>query len=346
MPNDVGKVVQYKERILSFIESKGPSLPIQIAHAINVSTLFASAFLSELYSDQKIKASNMRVGSSALYYLSGQEAQLENFVQYLNQREREAFSLLKKEKTLQDLQQTPVIRVALRAIKDFAVPIKVRDGQESILFWKYFTISNEEFVKLIREVVSPPKIEEKPFVTANEPTVLVQQVAVKEVVTEKKIEEEPLIKKSTKESQSQQAVKDSLSLQMGTNENNHSKLSGIKPIWSNKKSPVIMQENEFSQNIKRYLNSKGIEISEIIDSKKKEFVAKVRADNLFGKQEYYFVAKDKKNISDNDFAMAFHKAQSEKMPCLFISYGNVNSKGKEYISLWGNLIKFEKINIV
>ena len=38
-----------------------------------------------------------------------------------------------------------------------------------------------------------------------------------------------------KESQSQQAVGYSLSLQMGTNENNRSKLLGIKPIWSNKK---------------------------------------------------------------------------------------------------------------
>ncbi|MDO8517400.1 MAG: arginine--tRNA ligase [Nanoarchaeota archaeon] len=40
--------------------------------------------------------------------------------------------------------------------------------------------------------------------------------------------------KANKESQSQQAERDSLSLQMGTNKNNHNKLQSIKPICSNK----------------------------------------------------------------------------------------------------------------
>ena len=41
-----------------------------------------------------------------------------------------------------------------------------------------------------------------------------------------------------KESSSQQARGYSLSLQIGTNANNHSKLEGIKPIWSNKKADM------------------------------------------------------------------------------------------------------------
>ncbi len=138
-----------KERILSTMRLRGPILPVQVAKEINFSPLFASAFLSELKDESKIKISNMRVGSSPLYYLPGQEGMLEKFVPYLNQREKEAFAKLKQEKILEDSEQDPVVRVALRAIKDFAVPVQVRVGSEMKLFWKYFVLPDEEFESLV-----------------------------------------------------------------------------------------------------------------------------------------------------------------------------------------------------
>ena len=85
--NEMGRLINQKDKLLSTLRIRGPSLPVQIAKAIGVSPLFASAFLSELKSEDKLKISNMRVGSSPLYYLQGQENMLENFSQYLNNRE-------------------------------------------------------------------------------------------------------------------------------------------------------------------------------------------------------------------------------------------------------------------
>ena len=51
-------------------------MSIQISKWIGVSSLFAGAFLSDLYAEKKVKMSNMKVGSSSLYYLDGQEASL------------------------------------------------------------------------------------------------------------------------------------------------------------------------------------------------------------------------------------------------------------------------------
>ena len=146
---EVEKLNTSKERILSTMRSRGPVLPVQVAKEINFSPLFASAFLSELKDEGKIKISNMRVGSSPLYYLPGQEGMLEKFVPYLNQREKEAFAKLKQEKILEDSAQDPIVRVALRAIKDFALPIQVRVGSEMKLFWKYFVLPDEEFERLV-----------------------------------------------------------------------------------------------------------------------------------------------------------------------------------------------------
>ena len=55
------------------------------------------------------------------------------------------------------------------------------------------------------------------------------------------------------------------------------------------------------------------------------------------------IAKDKKNVSDNDLTVALQKAQSEKMPAIVMSLKELNKKGKEYVSQWGNLVKFEKM---
>lgn len=126
---------QIKEKIVFTIKRRGPCLPVHIASEIQTSILFASAFLSELFSEKKIKMSHMRVGSSPLYFISGQEYLLENFSQHLRSKEKDAFNLLKEKKFLIDSKQEPAIRVALRSIRDFATPFK--ENEEII--WKYHT---------------------------------------------------------------------------------------------------------------------------------------------------------------------------------------------------------------
>ena len=89
---------QLKQNIISIIQNKGPSLPIHIAKGTGLSMLFASAFLSELLSEKRIKISHLRVGSSPIYYLSGQEPQLERYSNNLKSKEKDAFILLKEKK--------------------------------------------------------------------------------------------------------------------------------------------------------------------------------------------------------------------------------------------------------
>ena len=303
---DLKSAGQSKEKILSVMRLRGPSLPVQVAKAAGSSPLFASAFLSELKSEGKVKISNMRVGSSPLYYLSGQEELLENFYQYLNHREKEAFSLLKQEKILDDEKQEPVVRVALRAIKDFAIPVRVKINGDSKLFWKFFSVSDSEVggilsgEKSVGEIVVPP-VQEKS----------------EEVVSDKTEEIEKEMESRIPES-----------------------LKGVE-----KKIRKKLQETEFGKNVREYLLAKDIEILEILAERKKDFEAKVRIDTLFGKQIYYLVAKDKRSFTDNDLAVALKKAQFEKLPALGMSSGELHRKGKEYLREWGNLVKFERMSL-
>ena len=135
---DLEKLNANKEKIINIIKESGPSYPGKISKETQLSPLFASAFLAELVSERKLKISNMKIGGSPIYHLVGQETNLENFIEHLNHKEREAFHLLKDSQVLEDSQQTPAMRVALRKIKDFAKPLNVKINEESKLFWKFF----------------------------------------------------------------------------------------------------------------------------------------------------------------------------------------------------------------
>ena len=76
--------------------------------------------------------------------------QLENFIDNLSGVEKTAYLKLKQEKILQDDLQEPAIRVALRSIKDFAIPFKFQEN----LYWKYFTIQTSEIQFLLKPQAS------------------------------------------------------------------------------------------------------------------------------------------------------------------------------------------------
>lgn len=187
---DMQKVLETKNRIISTIKQRGPELPVRVASAIGQSNLFTAAFMAELVSEQKLKLSSMKVGGSPLYYIEGQEEQLQKYTEYLNHKEKEAFKLLKEKEILQDSEQEPAIRVALRSIKDFAVPLKILDKSEEKIFWKLHTIQNDKAKEIIENLISPKEKQDK------KPEVKEEVKQDEKVETEK--EEEKIEKKEAK----------------------------------------------------------------------------------------------------------------------------------------------------
>lgn len=148
-------VLREKPRIVNLLKMKGPCVAPAIAKELNLNSFLASALLSELIHDNLIKTSALRVGGGPLYYIAGQEEMIENFIQHLPSKEREAFQLLKKEQVLEDSKMEPAIRVALRMIKDFAVPLKVALDSSEKIFWRFHTFGQEEAQKRIGFILSP-----------------------------------------------------------------------------------------------------------------------------------------------------------------------------------------------
>jgi len=139
------------EKIVSFIKTNGPSLPIQIAKVIEKDTFYAGAILSDLLAKKALRITTAKIGGSPLYYLPEQQAQLSKLYDHLPLREKEAYDFLKEKKVLKDAELQPAIRVALQMLKDFAVPFE----HNNIRIWRWHLTTEQE----IKDMLEPKKPE-------------------------------------------------------------------------------------------------------------------------------------------------------------------------------------------
>ena len=237
---------EIKEKIISILRRNGPGLPVHIARGIESNTLFTSAFLSELASEKRIKISYMKVGNSPLYYLSGQEQLLEKFSHHLKSREKEAFTLLKGKKIIKDSEQEPAIRIALREIKDFAIPFK----KDEEIFCRYFAIPITEF----KMVEKPKKIEQKKA----EKTLGIFDTSEKEET--KRTQKKKISKTSQKERNFFNKVKEFLS----------EKSIGLMDIISFSRNEILLRvKDSGGEKIVVAYNKKRLSDNDIIKAEKK-----------------------------------------------------------------------------
>ena len=185
------KALETRERIVEIVKQKGPVLPVHISKEIGSDILMASAHLAELTASKRLKISTIKVGGSPLYYLQGQEEMLQKFIGSMNDKEKKAFDLLSQSKILRDAEQEPVVRVALREIKDFAIPLNVTHNNNKEMFWKWYLANNEEAEGLIKQklqILEKPierKVEQETIKRQEEKPIQLTQKQTKEKTTKK-----------------------------------------------------------------------------------------------------------------------------------------------------------------
>ncbi|MDP3766085.1 MAG: hypothetical protein Q8R04_06250 [Nanoarchaeota archaeon] len=298
--------METRDKILEVVKAKGPVLPVQISKEIGTNILMASAHLAELTASNRLKISTIKVGGSPLYYLSGQESMLQKFTSNMNDKEKKAFDLLQQNKILRDSEQEPVIRVALREIKDFAVPLNVTHNNNTEIFWKWYLTPNEEAEQLIKQKL---QILEKPIEKKIEEKIQKEEI-------KQKIEEKPQpAQKQLKEKQKE----------------------------TRKYKPRDKEDN-FLKDVTKFFEKNKISIisSEII-KKNSEIDFIVEIPSVVGNLQYYCKARNKKRISDSDLSSAYVKGQFKKLPILVISTGDLSSKAQEMLAKELNNITFKKI---
>ena len=344
---------QIKEKILSILKIRGPLLPIYIANEIEMTMLFASAFLSELFSDKKIKMSYMKVGSSPLYFLPGQESQLEKYSNYLKSKEKDAFILIREKRILKDSEQEPAIRVALRQIRDFAIPL--RKNNET--YWRYFTIPESEFREEQKPIEEHEYIEPKPKVFDTKEREISEKIIkdIKiediEILRQEKERLEKIIKeksdkseevpeeKSEKEEKLEEIIKEKSDKPEIKEEPKKVQKKTISKKKAIPKKTLQKNNEKFFNQVKDFLSRESTEILNIEGFGKDEIFLRIKSKG----DEKLLVAYNKKKIGENEIIKANKKALELDLKYIILGMGETGKKLSSLIESIRNLEKIEKM---
>ncbi|MEK6891195.1 MAG: hypothetical protein AABX03_03580 [Nanoarchaeota archaeon] len=342
----------HKRKIMEFMALKGPSLPIHISSYLKIDTLLSGAFLSDLLSDKELKISNMRVGNSPVYFIPGQESQLEKFANYLGGKEKEAFYLLKEHKVLDDILILPAIRVALRSIKDFSFPFE-HNGK---LYWKYLGLNDNGTKEIIecggaRFSQLPQgyqKVNTQNSQSINQPIQQVQQMPVEQPKIELGNDTNSALTEDRKEIILLNEIKKIEPIFESPINQVNNEIATVKeeiPIVKEiiPRKPRVVKDSEFNIKVKEFLNKEGIELVNVVKKGKKEFIGLVKVSNNDIKTEYLCIAKEKRSISDKELMKQLQIGQRKNLPVIFVTSGEASKKAVEWLDYLGNLIIYKKM---
>jgi hypothetical protein len=142
------------EDVLTVIKRIGPCQPSDIKKHIEGSdTMMIGALISSLIGKGDVLVTKTKKGGSPFYYTQEQTPQLVKVAQYLNEKDLRAYKMLQESKVLRDYDLTPLTRVCLRNIPDFAKKIEALVDNTPEIFWRYFLVPEQETPPMIKKIL-------------------------------------------------------------------------------------------------------------------------------------------------------------------------------------------------
>lgn len=321
------------EQVFSIIQEHGPILPVDIVKKIGGNTILTGALISDLVRKDKVKVTkNIRVGSSPLYYVSGQEEKLEKYLHLLSESERRAVDILKKNGVIFENEVPELYRIGLMNASDFSIPLNIKYKDTEYHAFKWFLLDAESTKSLIQK-----KLEEKAGKDNESPVLKDQDIEENQTRYEP---EQPLSEDVTSESDenTQQAEETKKETPQKTDTNT-----------PHESEQLSISHNALQEDIKNdsllnvvYELSKSIgfklRMYDII-RKNREVNAIIRFSSPFGTLTYFAKALDKKRISPSDLYALFAEAQIKKLPALLITGGELQSQAQKLVDQELTMIK-------
>lgn len=314
-----------KDNVLKVVQMKGPVIPNDVRKELGGENLIIGAILSELSCEGKVKVTNTKVGGTPAYYCPGTEARLVNMIKYLNEKDRNTAEALKQRKVLKDSELTPLLRVSLRNIKDFAKPLEVSVKGQKEIYWKWYLTPTQEAEQIIFKKIKPAfkpeiKLEPTPAPVAKKEELTAEQpkpmAEVKKEVKEEKQEKPKEKIKEKKEKVLKEEKKEELQKELG------------KP-----EEELEREKDVFFKKVWEYFKTNDIQIIDYkIIRKKSEIDFTIAVPSRIGSQEYYCKAKSKAKVNDGDLSSVYVQGQAKKMPTIFITTGELTKKAKDMLS--------------
>ena len=316
------------QQILDMMKVRGAIIPAQIAKDIHKDLMMTSAILSELSSKKKVKVSHLKIGGTPLYYLEGQEAQLQKFSDRLDPKEKTAFTLLSQQKIAREEELNPVMKFLMRKIKDFAIPLEVTYNNQTEIFWKWYLLPNDDAELMIKQKLGllprpkpasmmgealtqkpiPPVMPKPQPRPAPRPVQRPMPVPVPKIIQRAPEQKPKPVEVSTPESVAAPDVAPQQSLAVLPEAPPSSLLGQMKSFFEGKQIKVVLY---------------------IPPQKKSEEECIIHIPTPVGMLAYLCVGHAKKTLGEAEITSAFAKGQLRKLPVLLLSKAKASKKVTE-----------------
>jgi hypothetical protein len=319
-----------KEKILEVVR-QGPTVPSKIVKIVGGDTMLIGAMLSGMIGAGEVKISTLKMGGSPVYYIPGQEEKLEDFIQYLNEKDQRTVRDLKEARVIQDSKQDPLIRFSLKTIKDFAKQFEIR-GQ---MFYRYFLVNKEDAERVASDMLKEQEVPPQEVMLNKNSTALDKEVAIQHAVSKEPVEIQSNTGSETIGVEPKRATHTSeVPVKIAHDVKGPKEPKELKELKEPKESKEL--KTDFFESIKSHVHKLGLDIVGKEKIKKTEYALILK--NHDSNEYHYCVAKDKKTINEGDLSTAFVFAHQKKMPCIFLMTGKLSKKAeamsqKEFVDM-------------
>ncbi len=303
-----------KNQVLEVVRTKGYVVPSDLTKQFHADTFVMGAVLSDLVHDKKLGVSSVKIGGSPAYYALEQKEKLQDLFKYLHEKDRGTFELLRQQKVILDTEQSPLFRVSLRTIKDYAKPIEVTANGQTYLFWKWYLATEQEINEGLRSHFSRLSVVAPVSPVPPSPVVLYQQSVVPL---------QPVVQVQSPQASPELTVKKSP-------ERKQKKISQQQPLivvpQAAPPAVSIPTDDPFAQRVAAFFQTKNMQLLQFSVIKKGEIDCIVAVPSPVGSVQYYCKAKNKKKCSEGEIATAFVAGQMKKLPSLLLAPGEFPKK--------------------
>ncbi|MBI5003004.1 hypothetical protein HZC31_06465 [Candidatus Woesearchaeota archaeon] len=302
-----------KNQVLEVVRTKGYVVPSDLIREFRTDTFVMGAVLSDLVHDKKLGITSVKIGGSPAYYAIEQKEKLQDLFKYLHEKDRGTFELLRQQKVVLDTEQSPLFRVSLRAIKDYAKPIEVTANGQTYLFWKWYLATEQEINDSLRShfsrltAITPVSPAPPPLASYQQPVAPLQSVVQTAPL---QVSAEQLVSKKAPERRQK-------------------KVAQQQPLVVPQEAPpavLVPADDTFAQRVAVFFQTKNMQLLQFSVVKKGEIDCIVAVPTPFGSVQYYCKAKNKKKCSEGEIATAFVAGQMKKLPSLLLAPGEFPKK--------------------
>lgn len=315
-------MVLTRDDVYRIVRQHGPIFPARIKRHLgqgDITTI--GAYLSELRGAGHINITSVKIGSSPFYYTPEQARKLEPLAEHLNEKDRRAFEQLRRARVLRDASQEPLVRVCLRSIRDYAIPLTVRTDQGEQTFWKYYLVSDAEAERLIREQLGE----------RTDPA----QAADAQAPAEQP-DPSPRPAQSTTQPVNERSGQQTIGGEAPPAPKPVAKAPRRRAAKSATEQTVGPEVDDFDYTDKLYKKAKRFFEEKKIRIKHKRIVRKhsdiemtITIPTAIGRQEFFCKVKEKKKSNDGDLAAALLTGKLNNLPVLYLTTGEVTKKALE-----------------